>query len=102
MSISLQFLGATQNVTGSSYLLEVDGTRILVDCGLFQEREFRHRNWEPFPVNPKSIQVVLLTHAHPDHCGLLPKLVREGFEGKIVCTSATKDIGKSVKETSVA
>jgi len=96
MTISLQFLGAAQNVTGSSYLLEAKGTRILVDCGLYQEREFRYRNWEPFPVDPKSIDIVLLTHAHLDHCGLLPKLVREGFAGKIICTSPTEDIAKIV------
>ncbi|MBE0478146.1 MBL fold metallo-hydrolase [Candidatus Aerophobetes bacterium] len=94
--MSLQFLGAANNVTGSSYLLDVDETRILVDCGLYQEREFKHRNWEPFPVDAKSIQFVLLTHAHLDHCGLLPKLVREGFEGKIICTSATKKIAQIV------
>ena len=96
MTISLQFLGAAQNVTGSSYLLEAKGTRILVDCGLYQERELRYRNWKPFPVDPKSIDIVLLTHAHLDHCGLLPKLVREGFAGKIICTSPTEDIARIV------
>jgi len=96
MTISLQFLGAAQNVTGSSYLLEVDGVRVLVDCGLYQEREFRYRNWKPFPVDPKSIDTVLLTHAHLDHCGLLPKLVREGFAGKIICTSPTEDVAKII------
>jgi len=92
MSIQLQFLGATQNVTGSSHLLEIDKHRILVDCGLYQEREFRVRNWNPFPVNPQTIDTVLLTHAHLDHCGLLPKLVKEGFKGKILCTPPTQQI----------
>lgn len=96
MSIQLQFLGATQNVTGSSYLLEVDSSKILIDCGLYQEREFRLRNWDSFPVDPKEIDAVLLTHAHLDHCGLLPKLVREGFSGKIICTRPTEEIAKIV------
>jgi metallo-beta-lactamase family protein len=96
MSIKLQFLGAVQNVTGSRHLLEVNGTRILVDCGLYQERQFRNRNWDPFTVPPDSIDVVLLTHAHLDHCGLLPKLVKEGFSGKIYCTAATAEISQII------
>ena len=81
MQIKLSFLGAAQNVTGSRYLLEFNGQRVLVDCGLYQERELRGRNWDPFPVSPDTIDAVLLTHAHLDHSGLLPKLVREGFVG---------------------
>jgi len=81
-------------VTGSRYLLEVNNSRLLVDCGLYQEREFRGRNWEPFPIPPRTIDAVLLTHAHLDHCGLLPKLVREGFHGKIYCTAATAEIAQ--------
>jgi len=96
MQISLSFLGAAQNVTGSRYLLETNGVRILVDCGLYQERQFRARNWEPFPVAPDTIDAVLLTHAHLDHCGFLPKLAREGFNGRIYCTPATCDIAKIV------
>ncbi|MCD6299689.1 MAG: MBL fold metallo-hydrolase [Dehalococcoidales bacterium] len=92
MQIKLSFLGAARNVTGSRYLLEVNGARVLVDCGLYQEREFRSRNWDPFPVPPGDIDAVLLTHAHLDHCGLLPKLAREGFHGKIYCTAATAEI----------
>jgi len=79
-------------VTGSAYCLEANGVRLLVDCGLYQERELIARNWDPFPVPPHTIDAVLLTHAHLDHSGLLPKLVREGFAGKIYCTHATYDI----------
>ena len=94
MQLKLTFLGAAQNVTGSRYLLDTGSTRILVDCGLFQEREFRSRNWERFAISPHSIDAILLTHAHLDHCGLLPKLVREGFQGGIYCTRATSEIAK--------
>jgi metallo-beta-lactamase family protein len=96
MQIKLYFLGAVQNVTGSRHLLEANNTRILIDCGLYQERQFAERNWDPFPVEPKKINAVLLTHAHLDHCGLLPKLVKEGFAGKIYCTPATADIAKII------
>ena len=96
MSITLRFLGAAQNVTGSCYLLDGKGFRVIVDCGLYQERNLKERNWAPFPVDPKSIQAVLLTHGHLDHCGLLPKLVKEGFRGKIFCTHATADIARIV------
>ncbi|MBD3184993.1 MBL fold metallo-hydrolase [Candidatus Poribacteria bacterium] len=96
MKIKLSFFGAAQNVTGSKYLLEANGSKILVDCGLYQEHNLKDRNWDPFPVPPNSIDVVLLTHAHLDHCGLLPKLVREGFKGKIYCTEATAEIAEIV------
>ena len=96
MKVKLRFLGAAQNVTGSRHLLEADGTRILVDCGLYQERHFKTRNWDPFNVPPDSIDAVLLTHAHLDHCGLLPKLVREGFRGKIYCTAATAELARII------
>jgi len=96
MSIKLQFLGAAQNVTGSRHLLEANGTKILVDCGLYQERQFRARNWEPFTCPPESLDAVLLTHAHLDHCGLLPKLVKEGFKGRIYCTAATAEIAQII------
>ncbi len=92
MQIKLQFLGAAQNVTGSRHLLEANGVRLLIDCGLYQERQLRARNWDPFPIEPAGINAVLLTHAHLDHCGLLPKLVREGFKGRIYCTAATAEI----------
>jgi metallo-beta-lactamase family protein len=89
---SIRFLGAARNVTGSCYLVEHAGRRVVVDCGLFQERKYRKRNWAPFAVDPESIDALLLTHAHLDHCGLLPKLVREGFDGPIYCTPATAEI----------
>ena len=96
MHIQLSFLGAAQNVTGSRYLVEVNNVRFLVDCGLYQERDLRGRNWEPFSIPPDTIDAVLLTHAHLDHCGLLPKLVREGFKGRIYCTAGTSEIAKII------
>jgi metallo-beta-lactamase family protein len=92
----LTFLGAAGNVTGSCYLLENQNTRVLIDCGMYQEREYQERNWQPFPFAPQSIDAVFLTHAHLDHCGLLPKLVREGYKGKIYCTQATAEIAEII------
>ena len=94
MDIRLKFLGAAENVTGSRFLLEANGKRLLVDCGMHQERQLRDRDWNPFPVDPATIDAVLITHAHLDHCGYLPKLVREGFDGPIYSTRATADIMK--------
>ena len=96
MEIKLKFLGAAQNVTGSRHLLQANGTKILVDCGLYQERQFSERNWNPFVIPPASIDAVMLTHAHLDHCGLLPKFVKQGFKGKIYCTEATAEIAKII------
>lgn len=90
--MKLQFLGAARQVTGSQYLVEADGAKILVDCGMYQEREFLARNWEPGPVPPNKLDAILLTHAHLDHCGLVPKLVAEGFRGRIIATEATADL----------
>jgi metallo-beta-lactamase family protein len=96
MDAKLTFMGAARGVTGSRYLLEYSGFTLLVDCGLYQEREFQHRNWEPFRCSPKKLHAVLLTHAHLDHCGLLPKLVKDGFHGKVICTPATADIARII------
>ena len=74
----LQFLGANRQVTGSRYLLRAGGLKIMIDCGMFQERAFRSRNWDLSPIDPGEIDVLLVTHAHLDHCGLIPKLVKEG------------------------
>jgi metallo-beta-lactamase family protein len=98
MTLRLTFLGAAQNVTGSRYLLEADGTKVLVDAGLYQEHDLLERNWDPFPVPPREIDVVVLTHAHLDHCGYLPRLVRDGFRGRVVCTVATAEIARVVLE----
>ncbi|MBC7387826.1 MAG: MBL fold metallo-hydrolase [Opitutaceae bacterium] len=93
MNVRLKFLGGAQTVTGSRYLLEIDNYKILVDCGLFQGlKDLRLRNWEPFPVDPKTISAVIITHAHIDHTGYLPKLFKEGFNGPVYCTVATKDL----------
>src|SRR5438132_14315879 len=90
---SLTFLGAAGTVTGSKHLLETAGKRVLVDCGLFQGlKELRLRNWEPFPIDPSTIDAVVLTHAHLDHCGYLPRLVQAGYRGRIWCTPGTKDL----------
>jgi len=92
---TLQFLGAAGTVTGSKYLIETHGTRVLIDCGLFQGyKELRQRNWNVLPVNPASIAYVLLTHAHIDHSGYLPRLSRDGFRGPVYATSATADLLK--------
>jgi metallo-beta-lactamase family protein len=90
---SLHFLGAAGTVTGSRYLIESGGQRILVDCGLFQGyKQLRERNRAEFPVPPDTIDTVLLTHAHLDHSGYIPALVRNGFRGKVICTPATRDL----------
>ena len=90
---TLQFLGAAGTVTGSRYLVESAGQRILVDCGLFQGyKQLRERNRAPFPVAPETIDSVLLTHAHLDHSGYIPALVRNGFRGKVFCTPATLEL----------
>ncbi len=92
-SWSLQFLGAARTVTGSRYLLSVGGARLLVDCGLFQGlKELRLRNWQPLAIDPAKIDHVVLTHAHIDHTGYLPRLVQQGFRGKVWTTHATRDL----------
>jgi metallo-beta-lactamase family protein len=95
--LSLKSLGGAGTVTGSKHLLEHDNGRLLVDCGLFQgPRELRELNWPRFPLSPRSIDAVVLTHAHLDHCGYLPRLVREGFDGPIFATPATIDVARLV------
>jgi metallo-beta-lactamase family protein len=93
MNLKLTFLGGVGTVTGSKYLLESEGSRILIDCGLFQGfKQLRLRNWAPFPVPSSSIAEVILTHAHLDHSGYLPLLVKNGFRGPVRCTEATRDL----------
>jgi len=95
--VTLQFLGAARTVTGSKHLLEVGGQRVLVDCGLFQGlKELRERNWHPLPIRATDVRAVILTHAHLDHSGYLPRLVGQGFRGRIFCTPATADLTKIV------
>ncbi|WP_071675619.1 MBL fold metallo-hydrolase [Nioella nitratireducens] len=90
---SLRFLGAAGTVTGSRYLLEIGQRRILVDCGLFQGfKQLRARNRKPFPARPSTIDTVLLTHAHLDHSGYLPALIRAGYGGRVICTRATAEL----------
>jgi metallo-beta-lactamase family protein len=94
---TLTFLGATGTVTGSKYLLEAGGERLMIDCGLFQgEKELRLRNWNPLPIPSSSIQWLALTHAHLDHTGYVPRLVKDGFKGQIYASPATVDLSKLV------
>jgi len=95
--MQIEFHGAARNVTGSCYLIEVAGNRVLVDCGLYQGRkEMIEENAEPFGFDPRSIDYVLLTHAHLDHCGRLPLLVKRGFHGEIITTSASRELARLV------
>ena len=95
MNTELKILGAAGTVTGSRFLLQNNERKYLIDCGLFQGRwEFKKRNWEPFPVPPNEIDGVIITHAHIDHTGYLPRLVKEGFNGPIYATNATVELMK--------
>ncbi|GIT81781.1 MBL fold hydrolase [Leifsonia sp. LS1] len=97
MNTTLRFLGATDTVTGSRYLLESAEGRVLVDCGIFQGyKVLRERNWRPFPVDPASIDAVVVTHAHLDHTGYLPALVRDGFRGRVHATEGTAELSALV------
>lgn len=90
---TLQFLGAAGAVTGSKFLLTTPWAKVLIDCGLFQgPRELKGLNWQPFPTPPSQLDAVVLTHAHLDHSGYLPKLIKEGFDRKVYCTSGTADL----------
>ncbi len=95
-NMKLTFLGAARQVTGSCYLLEAGRLRLLIDCGLYQERSFLSRNWEPLPIAARSIDYLLLTHAHLDHSGLIPKLVRDGFAKRILSTPASRDLAEII------
>jgi metallo-beta-lactamase family protein len=93
MNVQVKFLGAAGSVTGSRYLVKAGEFQFLFDCGLFQGlKELRLRNWDAFPLDPRLIHAVVLSHAHIDHCGYLPKLVKDGFAGPIYCTRATADL----------
>ncbi len=95
MSTKISFFGATGTVTGSRHMLETDGKKLLIDCGLFQGlKKTRIRNWEPFPIPPADVDRILLTHAHIDHSGYIPRFCKEGFTGKINCTHATHELCK--------
>lgn len=90
---SLTFLGAAGTVTGSKFLVDTDGARVMIDCGLFQgERLWRRRNWEPLPVDPARVDALVITHAHLDHSGYLPLLVKNGFGGPAYCTPDTAEL----------
>jgi metallo-beta-lactamase family protein len=93
----LTFMGAARTVTGSKYLLGTGGRKILIDCGLFQGlKELRLRNWDPLPIDPSEITAAVLTHAHLDHTGYLPRLVADGYRGRVICTPGTADLCKLV------
>ncbi len=93
MSLNLSFLGAAGTVTGSKHLLRVNHDHYLIDCGLFQgSKDWREKNWHPFPESAQQLKAVFLTHVHLDHCGYLPRLVKEGFQGPIHCTQATAEL----------
>src|SRR5258707_14946305 len=90
---SLTFLGAAGTVTGSKHLLDVGTHRVLVDCGLFQGlKQLRDRNWQPFAIGATAVDAIILTHAHLDHCGWIPRLVAQGFRGRVFCTPATQEL----------
>ena len=92
---TLSFWGAVGTVTGSKYLIETDRARVLVDCGMFQGlKELRERNWQEPPFDPRSLDAVLITHAHIDHTGYLPRLARQGFKGPVYCSGGTADLLK--------
>ena len=94
--MKLTFLGANRCVTGSRYCLEVNRTRVMIDCGLVQERQHAERNWEDAPIKPSHVHALLLTHVHIDHSGLIPKFVSQGFAGPILATHPSVDLADIV------
>ena len=95
--MKISFHGAARQVTGSCHLVEAAGRRILVDCGMFQgSHELHEENAGDFGFDPATIDMLLLTHAHLDHCGRIPLLVKRGFSGEIIATSATRDLARLV------
>ncbi len=95
--LKITFLGAARTVTGSKYLVESNGSKVLVDAGLFQGlKELRERNWQDLPISASDIGAIVLTHAHLDHCGYLPRLVAQGFRGRVFCTQGTQDLCRIV------
>jgi metallo-beta-lactamase family protein len=94
---SITFLGAAQTVTGSKHLLDNGKAKVLVDAGLFQGlKELRDRNWQDLPIRASEIDAIVLTHAHLDHCGYLPRIVQQGFKGRVFCTAGTKELASLV------
>lgn len=91
--MQISFLGAARTVTGSKYLIAVNNKKVMIDCGLYQGyKELRLRNWSKLPVDAKDIDAIILTHAHIDHTGYIPALVKNGFSGRIYCTHGTRDL----------
>lgn len=98
--MKIHFLGANRQVTGSRYCLEAGGKRVMIDCGMFQERQFLSRNWEDSPIPPNQLDALVLTHAHLDHCGLIPRLVAHGFGSMIYSTRPTVDLAELIMRDS--
>src|SRR5688572_25566216 len=94
---SITFHGAARTVSGSKYLLEANGQQVLIDCGLFQGlKELRLKNWDPTPFDVKSLDAVVLTHAHLDHVGFLPRIVKQGYKGPVYSTEATRELAQII------